>query len=65
RCAGPSPLHPSEWHGPEARSRTAPPGDDDRHEVCAPGRQAPLPASIGADVSPDVDEIVRAGRSKR
>ncbi|MFD4792156.1 Uma2 family endonuclease [Streptomyces anulatus] len=41
------------------------PGGYDRHEVYAPGQQAPLPASIGAEVSLDVDEIVRAGRSKR
>ncbi|WP_228181862.1 hypothetical protein [Streptomyces anulatus] len=34
-------------------------------EDYAPGQQAPLPASIGAEVSLDVDEIVRAGRSKR
>lgn len=40
------------------------PGGYDRHEVYAPGQQAPLPASIGAEVSLDVDEIVRAGRSK-
>ncbi|MFJ9621111.1 Uma2 family endonuclease [Streptomyces sp. NPDC101181] len=37
----------------------------DRHEVYAPGQAAPLPASIGGDVSLDVDEIVRAGRPKR
>lgn len=36
----------------------------DRHEVYAPGRQAPLPASIGAEVSLDVAELVRAGRPK-
>ncbi|MFE5240960.1 MULTISPECIES: Uma2 family endonuclease [unclassified Streptomyces] len=36
----------------------------DRHEVYAPGQQAPLPASIGAEVSLDVAELVRAGRSK-
>ncbi|MFE3400181.1 MULTISPECIES: Uma2 family endonuclease [Streptomyces] len=41
------------------------PSGYDRHEVYAPGQQAPLPASIGAEVSLDVDEIVRAGRSKR
>ncbi|MEU8448806.1 hypothetical protein ACIRIR_10610 [Streptomyces globisporus] len=34
-------------------------------EYYAPGRQAPLPASIGAEVSLDVDEIVRAGSPKR
>ncbi|MGW3335668.1 Uma2 family endonuclease [Streptomyces rubiginosohelvolus] len=38
---------------------------DLRHEVYAPGQQAPLPASIGAEVSLDVDEIVRAGSPKR
>lgn len=37
------------------------PAGYDRHEVYAPGQQAPLPASIGAEVSLDVDEIVRAG----
>ncbi|MFF3095996.1 Uma2 family endonuclease [Streptomyces cyaneofuscatus] len=41
------------------------PGGYDRHEVYAPGQQAPLPASIGAELSLDVDEIVRAGRPKR
>ncbi len=40
------------------------PGGYDRHEVYAPGQEAPLPASIGAEVSLDVDEIVRAGRTK-
>ncbi|MEU6504026.1 Uma2 family endonuclease [Streptomyces californicus] len=41
------------------------PGGYDRHEVYAPGQQAPLPASIGAELALDVDEIVRAGRPKR
>ncbi|PCG81685.1 hypothetical protein CIB93_33960 [Streptomyces sp. WZ.A104] len=41
------------------------PGGYDRHEVYAPGQEAPLPASIGAEVSLDVDEIVRAGSPKR
>ncbi|MFD8956828.1 Uma2 family endonuclease, partial [Streptomyces anulatus] len=41
------------------------PGGYDLHEVYAPGQEAPLPASIGAEVSLDVDEIVRAGRPKR
>ncbi|MEU6627587.1 Uma2 family endonuclease [Streptomyces parvus] len=41
------------------------PAGYDRHEVYAPGQQAPLPASIGAEVSLDVDEIVRAGSPKR
>ncbi|MGQ4487099.1 Uma2 family endonuclease [Streptomyces sp. SAS_281] len=36
----------------------------DRHEVYAPGQQAPLPASIGAEVSLDVAELIRAGRPK-
>ncbi|MFQ6849686.1 Uma2 family endonuclease [Streptomyces sp. 35M1] len=40
------------------------PAGYDRHEVYAPGQQAPLPASIGAEVSLDVDEIVRAGSPK-
>ncbi|MEW2063787.1 Uma2 family endonuclease [Streptomyces sp. NPDC007002] len=41
------------------------PAGYDRHEVYAPGQQAPLPASIGAEVSLDVDEILRAGSPKR
>lgn len=41
------------------------PAGYDRHEVYAPGQQAPLPASIGAEVSLDVDEIVQAGSPKR
>ncbi|NEC65669.1 Uma2 family endonuclease [Streptomyces sp. SID9727] len=39
-------------------------GAYDRHEVYAPGRQAPLPASIGAEVSLDVAELIQAGRPK-
>ncbi|MGA6171740.1 Uma2 family endonuclease [Streptomyces sp. NPDC012600] len=41
------------------------PGGYDRHEVYAPGQDAPLPASIGAELALDVEEIVRAGRTKR
>lgn len=41
------------------------PGGYDRHEVYAPGQEAPLPVSIGAEVSLDVEEIVRAGSPKR
>ncbi|MFH8397434.1 Uma2 family endonuclease [Streptomyces anulatus] len=41
------------------------PAGYDRHEVYAPGQQAPLPASIGTEVSLNVDELVRAGRPKR
>ncbi|MFJ7061567.1 Uma2 family endonuclease [Streptomyces microflavus] len=41
------------------------PGGYDRHEVYAPGQEAPLPASIGAEVTLDVAELVRAGRPKR
>ncbi|MEU5327910.1 Uma2 family endonuclease [Streptomyces parvus] len=41
------------------------PAGYDRHEVYAPGQQAPLPASIGAELSLDVDEIVCAGSPKR
>ncbi|MFJ6510569.1 Uma2 family endonuclease [Streptomyces sp. NPDC091406] len=41
------------------------PAGYDRHEVYAPGQQAPLPASIGAEVSLDVEELVRAGSPKR
>ncbi|MEV8227305.1 Uma2 family endonuclease [Streptomyces sp. NPDC079167] len=37
----------------------------DRHEVYAPGQEAPLPATIGAEVVLDVTELVRAGRSRR
>ncbi|WP_432102897.1 Uma2 family endonuclease [Streptomyces sp. bgisy091] len=37
----------------------------DRHEVYAPGQEAPLPASIGAEVVLDVAELVRAGHPKR
>ncbi|MGW6718962.1 Uma2 family endonuclease, partial [Streptomyces sp. NPDC054995] len=33
--------------------------------VYAPGQKAPLPTSIGAELSLDVDEIVRAGSPKR
>ncbi|MET8501148.1 Uma2 family endonuclease [Streptomyces microflavus] len=40
-------------------------GGYDRHEVYAPGQEAPLPASIGAEVALDVAELVRAGRPKR
>ncbi|TRV74243.1 Uma2 family endonuclease [Streptomyces sp. 130] len=36
----------------------------DRHEVYAPGQQAPLPASIGVEVSLDVAELIQAGRAK-
>jgi Uma2 family endonuclease len=36
----------------------------DRHEVYAPGQPAPLPASIGAELSLDVAELVAAGRSR-
>ncbi|MCX4447638.1 Uma2 family endonuclease [Streptomyces sp. NPDC087866] len=39
-------------------------GSYDRHEVYAPGQQAPLPASIGAEVSLDVAELIDAGRAK-
>ncbi|MFI1223093.1 MULTISPECIES: Uma2 family endonuclease [unclassified Streptomyces] len=41
------------------------PGGYDRHEVYAPGQEAPLPASIGVEVALDVDEIVRTGSPKR
>lgn len=37
-------------------------GSYDRHEVYAPGQQAPLPASIGAEVNLDVAELIKAGR---
>lgn len=37
----------------------------DRHEVYAPGQEAPLPASIGAEVVLDFADLVRAGRPTR
>ncbi|MEU9361799.1 Uma2 family endonuclease [Streptomyces sp. NPDC048301] len=37
----------------------------DRHEVYAPGQEAPLPASIGAEVVLDVADLVKAGHPKR
>ena len=39
-------------------------GTYDRHEVYAPGQEAPLPDSIGAEVVLDVAELVKAGRAK-
>ncbi|MGW0938766.1 Uma2 family endonuclease [Streptomyces sp. NPDC002666] len=39
-------------------------GTYDRHEVYAPGQEAPLPESIGAAVSLDVAELIKAGRAK-
>lgn len=39
-------------------------GTYDRHEVYAPGQEATLPGSIGAEVSLDVAELVLAGRPK-
>ncbi|MFI6611566.1 Uma2 family endonuclease [Streptomyces sp. NPDC050507] len=40
-------------------------GTYDRHEVYAPGQEAPLPDSIGAAVSLDVAELIKAGRAKQ
>ncbi|MBW5254117.1 Uma2 family endonuclease [Streptomyces sp. P01-B04] len=40
-------------------------GTYDRHEVYAPGQEAPLPDSIGAAVSLDVAELIKAGRVKQ
>ncbi|WP_328949848.1 Uma2 family endonuclease [Streptomyces sp. NBC_00184] len=40
-------------------------GTYDRHEVYAPGQEAPLPESIGAAVSLDVAELIKAGRVKQ
>ncbi|MEU0146036.1 Uma2 family endonuclease [Streptomyces sp. NPDC006288] len=37
----------------------------DRHEVYAPGQEAALPATVGAEVALDVAELVRAGRPRR
>ncbi|MEU9202065.1 Uma2 family endonuclease [Streptomyces sp. NPDC048332] len=39
-------------------------GTYDRHEVYAPGQEAPLPDSIGAAVVLDVAELIKAGRPK-
>ncbi|MFF1921304.1 Uma2 family endonuclease [Streptomyces sp. NPDC058221] len=39
-------------------------GTYDRHEVYAPGQDAPLPESIGADVHLDVADLLAAGRPK-
>lgn len=39
-------------------------GTYDRHEVYAPGQEAPLPDSIGAEVVLDVAELIKAGRVK-
>lgn len=39
-------------------------GGYDRHEVYAPGQEAPLPDSIGAEVVLDVAELINAGRAK-
>ena len=39
-------------------------GTYDRHEVYAPGQEAPLPDSIGAEVVLDVAELIKAGRAK-
>ncbi|HEY9328848.1 MAG TPA: Uma2 family endonuclease [Streptomyces sp.] len=39
-------------------------GAYDRHEVYAPGQDAPLPDSIGAAVTLDVGELVKSGRAK-
>lgn len=36
----------------------------DRHDVYAPGQDAPLPDSIGASVTLDVTDLVAAGRPK-
>lgn len=40
-------------------------GTYDRHEVYAPGQEAPLPESIGAAVSLDVAELIKAYRAKQ
>ncbi|WP_406453280.1 Uma2 family endonuclease [Streptomyces sp. NBC_00876] len=39
-------------------------GAYDRHEVYAPGQEAPLPDSIGAEVVLDVAELIKAGRAR-
>lgn len=36
----------------------------DRNEVYAPGQEAPLPDSIGAEVTLDVAELINAGRTR-
>ncbi|WP_435297780.1 Uma2 family endonuclease [Streptomyces sp. YPW6] len=40
-------------------------GGYDNHQVYAPGQTVTLPDSIGAEVSLDVEELVRAGSPKR
>ncbi|MCM2412526.1 Uma2 family endonuclease [Streptomyces sp. RKAG290] len=39
-------------------------GTYDSHEVYAPGQEAPLPGSIGAEVTLDVADLVKAGRPR-
>lgn len=39
-------------------------GTYDRHEVYAPGQEAPLPDSIGAEVVLDVAGLIKAGRAR-
>ncbi|WNI23226.1 Uma2 family endonuclease [Streptomyces sp. ITFR-16] len=39
-------------------------GAYDRHEVYAPGQEAPLPDSIGAEVTLDVAALINAGRPR-
>ncbi|MEU9090328.1 Uma2 family endonuclease [Streptomyces sp. NPDC087901] len=39
-------------------------GGYDRHEVYAPGQEAPLPDSIGAEVVLDVAGLIKAGRAR-
>ncbi|MFG3141927.1 Uma2 family endonuclease [Streptomyces sp. NPDC048211] len=39
-------------------------GAYDRHEVYAPGQEAPLPDSIGAEVTLDVAGLIKAGRAR-
>ncbi|TXS72273.1 Uma2 family endonuclease [Streptomyces sp. sk2.1] len=39
-------------------------GGYDSHQVYAPGQEVTLPESIGAPVTLDVDELVRAGRPR-
>ncbi|MFJ6697194.1 Uma2 family endonuclease [Streptomyces sp. NPDC091272] len=44
---------------------TEPVGSDyASHQVYAPGQQVPLPESIGAKITLDVDEVLNAGRRK-
>ncbi|MEV0489060.1 hypothetical protein [Streptomyces atratus] len=40
-------------------------GEYDSHQVYAPGQQVTLPASIGAEVTLDVTDLLKAGQSRK